>query len=127
MTIPPEFFTPDYLAFVFGVVVLMLGVFTPTAFVGIKMDWSAARSLLAIVIGAIFVAFSYPQLRFWKSNTVNVEQATLTKLKANTQAAKNALNSARGGPDFQNCFDRAGPGIAPLDNTMTMLTALGVK
>src|SRR6266436_3429186 len=95
--IPKEYLTPDYAGFAFGITLFLLGVFAPKKFVGIQVDWNPGLSVAAIILGSLFFAFSYAQLRFWQSNTVNVDRAVIATLASNTQKGIDSINSARGG------------------------------
>src|SRR4051812_22850213 len=95
----------DSAAMAFGVFLAFLGLFAPKKFFGIEFDWNPATSAVALIVGVAFFAFSYPQLRFWQSNTVNVDRTVIATLASDTQKGIDSINSARGGKDFPWCFD----------------------
>jgi len=115
----------DSAAMAFGIFLAFLGLFAPKKFFGIEFDWTSATSATALIVGAVFFAFSYPQLRFWQSDTVNVPRSVLIKLASNSKSAKDALDAARRGPDYPNCNDKAGVGLAPMSDSMAILKTLG--
>jgi hypothetical protein len=123
--IPKEYLTPDYAGFALGILLFLLGVFVPKRFVGIQVDWTPPLSLAAIIIGAVFFAFSYPQLRFWQSNTVNVDRAVIGQLASDAQKGIDSINSARGGSSYPYCFDHASAGLTPLNDALELLKKLG--
>jgi hypothetical protein len=108
----------------FGIFLAFLGLFAPKRFFGIEFDWTPATSALALIAGVMFFAFSYPQLRFWQSSTVNVDQAIVGKLISNTQQGIDSINSARAGNSYPYCSDHAGAGLAPLNDAVMILKAL---
>lgn len=114
----------DYAAFIFGIALALLGIFAPKKFVGFVVDWTSATSGAAIVIGLLFVAFSFPQLRFWQSNTINVDRSVIAALTSNTQKAIDSINSARSGNSYPWCADKSGEGLAPLNTTLAALKKL---
>lgn len=123
-TVPPQYLTPDYAAFALGIVIALLGLFTPTAFVGIKMNWSATRSAMAVIIGVLAIAFSYPQLRFWQSDTVNVNDVALEQIKADIwQARRLAKASHDNSSDSATCSQHGGEGMTALDKVLDKLDA----
>lgn len=95
MSIPDFLKDPDWMCFAAGFIFLILGLFTPKRFAGVEMDWSSARSLTAILLGAILLVISYPQLRFWQSNTVNVDRALIATLTTDAQKGLDSINAAR--------------------------------
>jgi hypothetical protein len=115
----------DSAAMAFGIFLTFLGLFAPKKFFGIEFDWRPATSATALIIGVVFFAFSYPQLRFWQSNTVNVDKAVLVALATNAQAGVDAINSAKAGNSYPYCADHAGAGITPLQNLITTLARFG--
>jgi len=117
----------DSAAMAFGIFLAFLGLFAPRKFFGIEFDWKPATSAVALIAGVAFFAFSYPQLRFWQSNTVNVDKALLATLASETQAGIDAITSARSGGDIRWCLDRSGSSLAPLNEAVALLKKLGAK
>src|SRR5581483_8561943 len=114
--------SPDYLAFVVGCLLMLLGLFTPKRFAGIEMDWSSTRSALAVIIGILVAAFSFPQLRFWQSNTVNIEVALISSLKTQLGKARDlASGSHDNSSDAGTCSRHGGEGMAVLDKAIASL------
>jgi hypothetical protein len=115
----------DNAAMAFGIFLVFLGLFAPKKFFGIEFDWKPATSAVALIAGVAFFAFSYPQIRFWQSNTVNVDRSILAALLSDTQAGADAIASARSGGDIRWCTDRSGAGLAPLNAAVARLKRLG--
>lgn len=115
----------DSAAMAFGIFLAFLGLFAPKKIFGIEFDWTPATSAVALIAGAAFFAFSYPQLRFWQSNTVNVDRAVIATLASNTQKGIDGIMSARSGNSFPWCFDRASTGLTPLNDTLAIIKKLG--
>jgi hypothetical protein len=117
--------TGDSAAMAFGIFLAFLGLFAPKKFFGIEFDWKPATSAVALIAGVAFFAFSYPQLRFWQSNTVNVDRAVIATLASNTQKSIDAIMSARSGNSYPWCFDKASAGLTPLNDTLSIVKKLG--
>lgn len=117
----------DSAAMAFGIFLAFLGLFAPKKFFGIEFDWTAATSGTALIVGAAFFAFSYPQLRFWQSNTVNIDKVVLVALATDAQAGIDAINSAKAGNSYPYCSDHAGAGIKPLADALAALKAVGAE
>jgi hypothetical protein len=115
----------DSAAMAFGIFLAFLGLFTPKKFFGIEFEWTSATSTIAFIAGVAFFAFSYPQLRFWQSNTVNVDRAVLATLASDARAGIDSINSARSGGDIRWCLDHSGAGLTPLTDAMSILKKLG--
>ncbi|MET4038075.1 hypothetical protein ABIB94_009257 [Bradyrhizobium sp. JR7.2] len=114
----------DSAAMALGIFLAFLGLFAPKKFFGIEFDWTPATSAAALISGVAFFAFSYPQLRFWQSNTSNVDQATIAKLVLDTQQGIDSINAARSGNSYPYCSDHAGAGLAPLNDAITILNKI---
>jgi hypothetical protein len=56
-------------------------------------------SLTGIVLGAVFIILSFPQMRFWQSDTVNVPRSALAEIKKNAEAARDYAARARANND----------------------------
>jgi hypothetical protein len=125
VAIPDFLKDPDWLCFATGFVFLVLGLFAPRRFVGIEMEWTPATSLTAIILGAVLLAFSYPQLRFWRSNTVIVDRADLATLAKNNKAALDAIERARRGAGNADwLFDSATMGLKPTQDNAEIFKKL---
>jgi hypothetical protein len=115
----------DSAAMAFGIFLAFLGLFAPKNFFGIEFDWKPATSAVALIAGVAFFAFSYPQLRFWQSNTVNVDRAVIAKLTSDAQNGIDSINSARAGNSYPYCADKAGAALTPLNDAVAILKTLG--
>jgi hypothetical protein len=102
----------DHLAFYFGIALALIGALTPKKFVGFEIDWSSARSGFAVSIGIAFIAFSFRQLRFWKSQTINVELSALEEITAEAKEAQDLAKSAASNTsDNATCVTRANQSV----------------
>lgn len=117
--------SPDNLAFALGIVLVLIGLFAPKKFLGIEIDWRPATSLASILLGVAFVVFSYPQMRAWRSNTVNVDRASLTKIREDLDLASKAAKAGReNSSDGPACSSRSGSALALLSTAIQKLDAL---
>jgi hypothetical protein len=114
----------DSAAMAFGVFLAFLGLFTPKKILGMEFEWTVATSAVALILGILFFAFSYPQLRFWKSHTVNVEVEVLAKLKTQALAGIVAINNAKSQNSYPACYNAANVGIGPLQESIATLIKL---
>lgn len=122
MALPEWLQQPDYLLFALGLCLVLLGLFTPKKFVGFEVDWSAATSTTAVLVGAACIVFSYPQTRFWHSNTVNVDKAFIESLKSQLLQAQIAAKAAHDNSgDGPTCSARAGSAQTILTTAITTL------
>lgn len=117
----------DTLGMIFGIGLALIGVVAPRRFFGFETDWRPATSGFVVLVGIMFVAFSFPQLRFWKTDSVNVDRAILAKVEANSQKAIDGILSARSGNSYPWCFDKASTGLGPLNENLTTLKQLTAK
>lgn len=117
----------DTLCMIFGIGLALIGAVAPKRFFGIETDWTSTTSAFVAIVGVAFVVFSFPQLRFWKTDTVNVDRAVLAKLEANTQKAVDGIMSARSGNSYPWCFDKASTGLGPLNENLASLKQLALK
>jgi hypothetical protein len=125
VSIPDFLKNPDWFCFAIGFIFLVLGLFKPGRFLGIEMEWRPATSLTAILLAAALLAFSYPQLRFWKSNTVNIDRVDLETLEKNNKAALNAIERARRGAGNADwLFDSATMGLKPTQDNSEIFIKL---
>jgi hypothetical protein len=115
----------DSAAMAFGIFLAFLGLFAPKKFFGIEFDWKPATSAVALFAGVAFFAFSYPQLRFWQSNTVNVDRAVLTAISAQIKEAHDrALGAASNTSDNPGCVDRANLSVRASDAAAKLVNDL---
>jgi hypothetical protein len=117
----------DTLCMVFGIGLALIGAVGPKKFFGFEMDWTPATSGFVAIVGVAFVIFSFPQLRFWQSNTVTVDRAVIAKLESNNQTGIEAVTSARSGNSYPWCSDRAGIALGVLNDSAALLKKIAAQ
>lgn len=112
-------------AFVLGIVLLLLGLFAPKKFVGVEVDWTPATSGLAVILGLIFIACSFPQLQFW--NRGKAAPSTIASVDDIFRAVKHARDNVVGATtntsDVRGCVDASKAALTFLDDALKLLDA----
>ncbi|MCP3476108.1 hypothetical protein NLM33_38430 [Bradyrhizobium sp. CCGUVB1N3] len=117
-------------AFVLGIVLLLLGLFAPKKFVGIEVDWTPATSGLAVIMGLIFIAFSFPQLQFRNRGKVTAATAIAGVddiFRAVKHARDNVAGATTNTSDVQGCVDASKAALTFLDDALKLLDAAKPK
>jgi hypothetical protein len=118
----------DNLCFYAGCVLLLLGLFAPKKFVGVVVDWSPATSAIAVLLGLGLILGSYPQLRFWKTNTVNVDDGAIVQLKATlTRARATAMAAHDNTSDNNTCSNHGGEAARMIDDALKQIDGISPK
>jgi|GEM_PF-6782897 len=117
-------------AFVLGIVLLLLGLFAPKKFVGIDVDWTPATSTVALILGLIFIAFSFPQIQFWNRGRV-AAPTTIAGVDDIFRAVKHARDNVAGATtntsDVRGCVDASKAALTFLDDALRLLDAAKPK
>ncbi|MEN3349895.1 MAG: hypothetical protein V7632_3530 [Bradyrhizobium sp.] len=117
-------------AFVLGIVLLLLGLFAPKKFVGIEVDWTPATSGVAVIMGLMFIAFSFPQLQFWNRGKVTAPTAIASAddiFRAVKHARDNVAGATTNTSDVRGCVDASKAALTFLDDALKLLDAAKPK
>lgn len=110
---------------VLGVLLILLGVLSPTKFLGVEVAWTPLKSVCVLVLGVVMLGLSFPQLRLYALP----ERITLDEINSlNTNLAQGRqltyAASTNTSDPATSCAGRASQSLPYLDSSLKVVAAM---
>lgn len=117
----------DKVLLVAGICLLVLAVLRPEEMKWVVIDFTPAKSVVAAMLGIIFIILASPQVRAFHAPQVDVSGA-LIDIKRNVQTgATDAVGATTNTGDLKGCLSAAGKSAQASQEALDLIDALAAK